>query len=76
VSEKSDIALRLDLAHAMHSLPEHYRQIVLLRDVVGMSVEEVADYVNQSRGSVKAQLHRARIITRELLNLYQKEEQN
>lgn len=73
LSHKSEDALRLDLASAIHSLPEHYRKIVLLRDVAGMSVEEIAVIVRQTRGSVKSQLHRARILTRELLNLYQTE---
>jgi RNA polymerase sigma-70 factor (ECF subfamily) len=73
LSHKSEDALRLDLANAIHSLPEHYRKVVLLRDVAGMSVEEIADTVEETRGCVKSQLHRARILTRELLNLYQEE---
>jgi len=71
LSQKPDDALKRDLAHALHSLPEHYRYVILLRDMQGMSVEEIANNLGISRGSVKAQLHRARMQVRMYLDMYQ-----
>ncbi len=59
--------LRLDLVRAIQSLPEHYRQIVLLRDVEEMTIDEIAAALRLSRESVKARLRRARLFLREYL---------
>ncbi len=67
-SHKPKHELRIDLVHAIHSLPEHYRYVVLLRDIQGMTIEEIANKLNQSRESVKARLYRARLLIREFLN--------
>ena len=73
LTRKSEAALRVDLAQAIHFLPANYRHVIILRDLAGMSVEEIADHLSLSRGSVKAQLHRARIKIREYLSLYKNE---
>src|SRR3954452_12424388 len=62
-----DDELRLDLANAIQSLPEHYRQIVLLRDVYELTIEEIAQSLSLSREAVKGRLHRARGLIREYL---------
>jgi RNA polymerase sigma factor (sigma-70 family) len=67
LSHRPEHELRLDLTHALQSLPEHYRHVVLLRDINGMTIEEIADELNRSRESIKAQLHRARLLIREYL---------
>jgi RNA polymerase sigma factor (sigma-70 family) len=59
--------LRLDLSRAIQSRPEHYRQIVLLRDVEEMTIDEIAAALRLSRESVKARLRRARLLLREYL---------
>lgn len=59
--------LRIDLACAIQSLPEHYRLIVLRRDVEELTINEIAASLNLSRESVKARLHRARGLLREYL---------
>lgn len=59
--------LRIDLACAIQSLPEHYRLIVLMRDVEELTINEIAVSLNLSRESVKARLHRARGLLREYL---------
>lgn len=52
---------------AIDALPEHYRAVVLLRDMEGLSNEEVAAILGESVVSVKSRLHRARMALRELL---------
>jgi RNA polymerase sigma-70 factor, ECF subfamily len=55
------------LENAIDGLPDHYRAVLILRDVEGLSNEEVAAIVDDSLGSVKSRLHRARMVLREQL---------
>ena len=59
--------LRIDVAAAISSLPPHYRDIVVLRDLEEMTIDEISLAVGQSREAVKAKLHRARNLLREYL---------
>jgi RNA polymerase sigma-70 factor (ECF subfamily) len=59
--------LRLDLANAIQSLPPNYRDVILLRDVEELTIDEIAQSVGASREAVKARLNRARIMLREYL---------
>ncbi len=59
--------LRIDLCRAIQSLPEHYREVVLLRDIEELSIDEIAAVLGLTRESVKARIHRARIMIREYL---------
>ena len=61
---------RLDLLEAMESIERdhpHYVQPLLLRDVYGMSYEEIAEQVGAPLGTVKAQIHHGRKLARPLL---------
>ncbi len=58
------------LEEAIDTLPDHYRAVLILRDVEELSNEEVAEIVNDSLGSVKSRLHRARMALREQLTRY------
>ncbi|GGH49871.1 RNA polymerase sigma24 factor [Comamonas phosphati] len=60
-------ALRIDLAHALESLPAHYLEVVLLRDFEELTIAEIAQRLNESSGAVKSRLHRARELVREYL---------
>jgi RNA polymerase sigma-70 factor (ECF subfamily) len=55
------------LEQALERLPEHYRALLVLRDVEELSNEEVADILGESVSSVKSRLHRARMALREVL---------
>jgi len=55
------------LERALDSLPEHYRAVLVLRDVEELSNEEVAALLDESVASVKSRLHRARMVLREQL---------
>ena len=46
-------------------LPDHYRVVLLLRDMEELSNEETAEILNDSVASVKSRLHRARMALRE-----------
>ena len=55
------------LEEGLALLPDHYRAILVLRDVEELSNEEVADALGESVASVKSRLHRARMALREVL---------
>jgi RNA polymerase sigma-70 factor, ECF subfamily len=55
------------LEAAIDRLPEHYRAVLVLRDVEELSNEEVAEIVGDTVAAVKTRLHRARMALREQL---------
>jgi RNA polymerase sigma-70 factor (ECF subfamily) len=59
--------LRIDVAGAIQSLPEHYRTVILLRDLEELTIDEIAARLDATREAVKARLHRARQMIREYL---------
>ena len=52
---------------AVAELPEDYRTVFLLKDVDGLSNEEIANALELSVPAVKSRLHRARLALREKL---------
>lgn len=58
---------RAVLTRAIDGLPDHYRAVLILRDVEGLSNEEVAAAAGDTVSSVKSRLHRARMAVREQL---------
>jgi RNA polymerase sigma-70 factor (ECF subfamily) len=59
--------LRIDLGRAIQSLPDHYREVILLRDIEELSIDDIAGRLGLTRESVKARIHRARLLIREYL---------
>ena len=57
-----------DVANALASLPVHYRQIILLRDLEGHTIAEIASALSLHPEAAKARLHRARSLARQYLN--------
>jgi len=55
------------LESAILSLPESHREVLILRDVEGLSAEEAAQVVGIEVGAVKSRLHRARMEVRDRL---------
>jgi RNA polymerase sigma-70 factor, ECF subfamily len=53
------------LERAIEELPWQYRAVLVLRDIEGLSNEEVAESVGESVPCVKSRLHRARMALRE-----------
>lgn len=64
------VELRNVLIAAIDSLPEDYRGIVLLRDVEGLSPQDVSQITGLSIGAVKTRTHRARLVLRKRLGEY------
>ena len=60
--------LRIDVAAAISSLPPHYRDITILRDLQEMTIDEIAETLSLSRETVKGRLNRARALLREYLS--------
>ena len=45
---------------AADELPEHHREVFLLREIEGKTYEEIAEITNTQLGTVKSRLNRAR----------------
>jgi RNA polymerase sigma-70 factor (ECF subfamily) len=61
---------RAAVRRAIDALPHHYRAVLILRDVEGVSNEEAAEVLGESVASVKSRLHRARQALREQLTRF------
>ena len=59
--------LRIDLARALESLPDVYREVVLLRDMEQLTIAEAADRLHITREACKSRIHRGRALLREYL---------
>ena len=59
--------LRIDLTRALESLPEMYREVILLRDMEQLTIGEAADHLGITRESCKSRIHRGRVLLREYL---------
>jgi RNA polymerase sigma-70 factor, ECF subfamily len=62
--------LRSVLSSAVSELPAHYRAVVVLRDIEGLSAAEVADALAISVPTVKSRAHRARLSLRKRLSMF------
>jgi len=62
--------LRDALKTAVDGLPTDYRSVVVLRDLEGLSNEEVSKVLNLSVAAVKSRLHRGRLVLRTKLAKY------
>lgn len=58
---------RSRVREAIAQLPEHYRSVLLLRDIEELSTAEAARLLNLTENAVKIRLHRARQALRTLL---------
>jgi RNA polymerase sigma-70 factor (ECF subfamily) len=55
------------VADALSRLDEHQRAVVVLRDMDGLSYDEIGEILELTAGTVKSRLHRARQALRDLL---------
>ncbi len=53
--------LRQAIEAATDTLPDGYREVFLLKDVDGLSYEEIAEITGESVPAIKSRLHRARL---------------
>jgi len=59
--------VRTALQDAIGALDPMYREVLVLRDVEGLSAAEVADILGLSVEAVKSRLHRARVAVRQMI---------
>jgi RNA polymerase sigma-70 factor (ECF subfamily) len=62
--------LRARLHEALLSLPDNYRTAIVLRDIEGLSYDEIARITDSSLEAIKSRLFRARGLLREMLAPY------
>jgi len=62
--------LRMVLSTAIEKLPAHYRAVVVLRDVEGLSHQEIAETLGLTVVNVKTRVHRARLFLRKQLEAH------
>jgi len=65
---RKQVELELDFETAIGRLPEGAREVFVLHDVEGFKHREIADMLDVTAGTSKAQLHRARTILRRHLD--------
>jgi RNA polymerase sigma-70 factor (ECF subfamily) len=61
---------RQAVARAITSLPQKYRAAIVLRDVEGLSYDQIAQTLSLSEGTVKSRINRARNLLKEKLSAY------
>jgi RNA polymerase sigma-70 factor (ECF subfamily) len=62
--------LRAVLSSAVSELPAHYRAVIVLHDVEGLSMAEVADALEITVPTAKTRAHRARLVLRKRLSMF------
>jgi RNA polymerase sigma-70 factor (ECF subfamily) len=55
------------LTKALNELPEHHRRLIIMREVSGLSYQEIADALDADLGTVKSGISRARERLRKIL---------
>lgn len=65
--------IRDTLQQAINRLPEQYRSVFVLRDVDGLSNQEVGEILDLSIPAVKSRLHRSRLMLRKKLHRFYEE---
>jgi len=64
----SAVDARIDLNEALANLPEDHRAILILRELDGLSYEEISSVLGLPRGTVESRIHRARQSLKNLLS--------
>jgi RNA polymerase sigma-70 factor, ECF subfamily len=65
-----DHELRRAIEQATNRLPDDHRTVFLLKDVEGLSYEEIAESMGTTVPAVKSRLHRARLALREAIESF------
>lgn len=58
------------IKESLDRLPDHYRAIILLRDIQGYSEKEAAKLLDLTEANAKSRLHRARLMLKKFLQEY------
>ncbi len=68
-----DAELGEAIRRASDELPEAHREVFLLKDVDGLSYEQISEITGDSVPAIKSRLHRARLALREAIERFYKE---
>jgi RNA polymerase sigma-70 factor (ECF subfamily) len=69
-----DAELRRAIQQATDRLPEGYREVFLLKDLEGLSYEQIAQITGDSVPAIKSRLHRARLSLRDAIDKFYNEQ--
>lgn len=70
LSQTLDAELSKAIQQATDQLPEGARQVFLLKDVDGLSYEEISEITGDSVPAIKSRLHRARLAMRAAIDAF------
>lgn len=70
LSQTLDAELAKAIDQASNALPEEHRQVFLLKDVDGLSYEEISEITGDSVPAIKSRLHRARLAMRSAIDAF------
>ena len=59
--------LKEKLQKSISKLPDKQRMMIILRDIKGLSYEEISEVLEMKLGTVKSQINRARLKLKEIL---------
>jgi len=69
-----DAELGTAIQQATDRLPNQYREVFVLKDVEGLSYEQISEITGDSIPAIKSRLHRARLELREAIDRFYSEE--
>ena len=69
-STVTDVDQRMDVLEVIRTLPTEFRDAIILREIDGLSYQEIADVLAVPRGTVESRLHRGRAELRKKLTGY------
>jgi RNA polymerase sigma-70 factor, ECF subfamily len=69
-SATSSVDRRIDLRQILDTLGDDHREVILMREIQGMSYAEMAEALGVPQGTIESRLHRARGELRERLQGY------
>jgi RNA polymerase sigma-70 factor (ECF subfamily) len=69
-AELLDAELRGAIERAAAGLADEYREVFVLRDLEGMSYEEIAEMTHSTVAAIKSRLHRARLSLRAAIDQF------
>ncbi|MDD3803466.1 MAG: sigma-70 family RNA polymerase sigma factor [bacterium] len=64
--ERESVKKRVN--NALSKLPETFREVLVMKDVDGLSLKEISEITKITEGGVKARLHRARMLFKRMLD--------
>lgn len=66
-STKIDLEEKMDLYHAIDTLPEKYRSVIVLKYYDELKISEISNILSMPEGTIKAYLHQAKQTLRNYL---------